>query len=281
MNTFFSKNEALLPRVSWDAASNAGKGSWKDDPYNVPEMTREYPEPSIMGILPAYGVYARHVKGLRMTNVCLKFKVTDDRPAIVLDDVAESQFSVISAMTARGTPAVVEVTNTKKREPDQEYVKDTPYKTTSVGSVVLPPSLRLEKVTIDKPSPGTPPDALYSYPTAPSAEHPYAFKVADDKYPLPLTVYRPTFEYIGAKCISAGSQLQFIVVADTPVPGAKLSYSVENLPAGASFDAMTRMFSWKPSQRQAGVHVVTFTVNDGVLPERESATITVRPSPKM
>jgi hypothetical protein len=215
-----------------------------------------------------------------MTNVSLKFKVTDERPPIVLDDVAESRFAAVAAMTAHGVPAVVEVTDTKKREADQEYVKDTPYKTTSVSGVVLPPALGLEKVTVDRPSPGTPPDALYLNPTVPSAEHPYAFKVADDKYPLPMTVYRPAFEYIGAKTVIVGRQLQFTVVANTPAPGAQLTYSVTRLPAGASFDAATRTVSWTPSQRQVGVHEVAFTVNDGVLPESVSATIVVRPAAK-
>jgi hypothetical protein len=280
VNTFFSKNEALLPRVSWDAAANNGKGLWRSDPYNVAEMTREYPEPSIMGILPAYGIYARHVRGLRVTNVSLKYKVKDERPAVVLDDVAESRFSALAAMTASGIPAVVEVTNTKKREPDQEYVKDTPYKTTSVNNVILPPALRVEKVTVERPSPGTPPDDLYVYPTAPSAKYPYAFAVADDKYPLPLTVYRPSFEYIGAKTVVAGSSLQFTVVANTPAPGTKLSYSAAKLPSGASFDAATRTFSWTPSQRQTGTHAVTFTVDDGVMPESTSVNITVFTSAK-
>jgi hypothetical protein len=47
VNTFFSKNEALLPRISWNPMLAAGAGGWADDPYNVPEMPREYPEPSI------------------------------------------------------------------------------------------------------------------------------------------------------------------------------------------------------------------------------------------
>ncbi len=56
VNTFFSKCEGLLPRVAWK------NGTWVDDPYNVPEMVAEYPEPSIPGILPAYGIYARHIE---------------------------------------------------------------------------------------------------------------------------------------------------------------------------------------------------------------------------
>ena len=36
VNTFFAKNEALLPRIGWDAAASGGRGGWTDDPYNVP-----------------------------------------------------------------------------------------------------------------------------------------------------------------------------------------------------------------------------------------------------
>src|ERR1700683_4927705 len=274
VNTFFSKNEALLPRISWGAASNDGKGSWKGDPYNIPEMTREYPEPSMLGILPAYGIYARHVKGLTLSGVTLKYKVRDERPAVVLDDVAELRFSGLAALTERGVPAIVEVTNTKKREPDQEYIKDTPYKTTTVNNITVDPSLHVERVTVDRPSPGTPPDSLYVYPTAPSPRHPYAFAIPDDQYPLPLTVYRPSIEPIGAKSVAAGTELQFSVVASTPASVAKLSYSATHLPAGASFYAETRVFSWTPGQRQLGTHLVTFTVDDGVLPK--SATVTIK-----
>ena len=202
VNTFFSKNEALLPRISWDAASNDGKGSWKDDPYNFPEMTREYPEPSMLGILPAYGIYARHVKGLKLSGVTLKYKVRDERPAVVLDDVAESRFSNLAVSTAFGVPAVVEVTNFRKRAPDQEYIKDASYKTTTVKNISIAPPLHVEKVTVDRPSPATPPDSLYAYPTAPSPSHPYAFAIPDDKYPLPLTVYRASFEPLPAKSVA-------------------------------------------------------------------------------
>jgi hypothetical protein len=278
VNTFFSMNEALLPRISWDAAMNDGKGSWKDDPYNIPEMTREYPEPSMLGILPAYGIYARHVKGLRVTGVTLKYKVADERPAIVLDDVEDSKFLGVLAKTRPTAPALVEVTDTKKREPDQEYVKDTPYKSTTVSRVLVTSSLRVRKVTVDRPSPGTPPDSLYTYPTAPSAEHPYAYAIPNDKYPLPLTVYRPRFEYIGAQSIAAGSRLQFTVVAHTPASGSKLNYSATGLPTGASFDAVTRTFTWTPSEQQTGSHTIRFIVDDGVLPEHTAVTVRVLPS---
>lgn len=280
VNTFFSKNEALLPRIRWEEASTGGTGSWKPDPYNVPEMTREYPEPSMLGILPAYGMYARHVRGLKVSDVHFKFKVADERPAVVLDDVEDSRFSALTAMTAPGVPAIVEVTNTKKREAEDEYVKDMPYKTTTVSHVQLQAPLRMEKVTVDSPSPGTPPDSLYMLPTAPSTQHPYAYAIPDDKYPLPLTVYRPWFDFIESKRFPAGALLQFSVVATTPAPDAKLTYSASHLPTGASLDPASGKFSWIPTPVQAGIRTVTFTVDDGVLPENTTVRMTVLPATK-
>ena len=190
VNTFFSKNEALLPRISWNPKFAAGSGGWADDPYNVPEMPREYPEPSIFGILPSYGIYARHVDGLTTSGIDIHFKVEDERPAVVLDDVQNATFSDFRASVKDGVPVFVKVTNTRKREPDREYVKEAPYKTTTVNGLVTPPGLTVQSVTIDRPAPGTPPDSLYQYPTAPDAAHPYGYDVPDSAYPHPQTVYR-------------------------------------------------------------------------------------------
>jgi hypothetical protein len=205
----------------------------------------------------------------------LKYEVEDKRPAIVLDDATDLRFNNVSVMSAPGVPAIVKVTNSKKRPADQEYVKNISYKTTRVSNLVTSPALRAVDVTVERPSPGTPPDSLYLNPTAPSAAHPYSFAVADDKYPLPETVFRPSFDSIGAKKIAAGQSLQFTVVARSPDAGAKLTYAASALPAGAAFDPSTQMFSWTPTKAQAGSHSVKFTVNDGVLPVSTTVTISV------
>jgi polygalacturonase len=190
VNAFFSKNEALLPRIRWNPMLASGAGGWADDPYNVPEMPREYPEPSIFGILPAYGIYARHVDGLIATGIDIRFKLEDERPVVVLDDVHGATFSGFRASVEDGVPVFVTVTDTKKREPDREYVKDAPYRTTTVTGLVTPAGLALEKVIVDRPAPGTPPDSLYPYPTVPDAAHPYGYDVPDSAYPFPKTVYK-------------------------------------------------------------------------------------------
>ena len=54
-----------------------------------------------------------------------------------------------------------------------------------------------------------------------------------------------------------------------------LRYSASRLPGGATFDPVTRAFTWTPGPGQAGIHTVRFTVDDGVLPEYRESTITV------
>ena len=190
VNTFFSKNEALLPRVGWNTSANGGAGGWEADPYNIPEMPREYPEPSLFGVLPAYGLYARHVRGLTIRDVSFTTALEDGRPAVVLDDVNTGSVQGFKAQVKAGVPAFVKVTTTRKREAGREYVKDEPYRTTTVTNVAMPSGLSVQDVSVNRPAPGTPPDGLYALPTAPSAAHPYRYPVANANYPKPRTVYR-------------------------------------------------------------------------------------------
>lgn len=54
---------------------------------NIPENRDDYPEFSMFGELPAWGVYIRHADGITIDNLKLKIKKPDYRPAIVCDDV--------------------------------------------------------------------------------------------------------------------------------------------------------------------------------------------------
>ncbi len=275
VNTFFSKAEALLPRIGWSPSESGGKGGWEADPYNVPEMPREYPEPSNFGILPAYGLYARHVRGLTVSNVQLSTLVEDERPPVVLDDVSNARFEAFSAEAKAGVATIVTVTHAFKRPPAFEYVKELPYRTTTVTGLSTPPGTVVEAVKVSRPAPGTPPDSLYEYPTAPSAAAPYAYAVADADYPRPLTVYRPYFEPMLAPSVEAGQLLQLRVRAIAVAPGSSLKLSIEGLPEGAAFDSSTGTFRWQPAQ--SGNHDVTLVADDGVLPVKKPLTITVTP----
>ena len=77
------------------------------DPYAVPEREAMYPEPSLFGILPAYGFYIRHAANVRMDGVEVGFTSTNTRPAFVLDDVRGADLHGVHAQTASNVPAFV------------------------------------------------------------------------------------------------------------------------------------------------------------------------------
>jgi len=72
-------NDILLHQVG---------GGTKDmaaiQPAEAPE---KYPEPKMFGPLPAYGLFARHVKGLDISNIEMRTAQPDNRPAFWLDDI--------------------------------------------------------------------------------------------------------------------------------------------------------------------------------------------------
>ena len=69
----------------------------------VPENEGNYPDPDIFRcMLPAWGLYARHVDGLTLENVTFELRdgETDARERLVLDDV--TNFSESQAAKAEG-----------------------------------------------------------------------------------------------------------------------------------------------------------------------------------
>ena len=66
-----------------------GGGKMVKTPYR--EQGTNYPEPRWAGPTPAYGLFARHVDGLRLHNVTFELMRPDERPDIVLEDVKNYQ----------------------------------------------------------------------------------------------------------------------------------------------------------------------------------------------
>ncbi|NIJ44901.1 polygalacturonase [Wenyingzhuangia heitensis] len=62
----------------------------------VKEDEARYPEQLFFGVLPSYGMYLRHIKGLKIKNVTMGLRANDDRPAIVMDDVLNSDFENVT-----------------------------------------------------------------------------------------------------------------------------------------------------------------------------------------
>lgn len=75
----------------------------------VPEKETAYPEARMFGMLPASGLYVRHVRDLRMDDVAFTSTAGERRPTIVFDDVAGARLSQIrSTPVAGGSPVIVQ-----------------------------------------------------------------------------------------------------------------------------------------------------------------------------
>jgi polygalacturonase len=77
------------------------------EPYDTPEREKEYPEPSMFGMLPAYGFLIRHAKGIELNDVDIGFMKEDRRPAFVLDSVEGIELEHCKAARAEGVPGLV------------------------------------------------------------------------------------------------------------------------------------------------------------------------------
>lgn len=296
VNTFFLKNEGLLPRADWDIEHN----TWKDNPYNIPELPEVYPEPSNWGILPAYGIFAKHVDDLTLKNIRISCKVPDGRHVCVFDDASNIRIQNLNAYCSSEISPIAVVTDHFRRHTNAENVPEQPYFTTTVTNLQLDSPMEVQKIEINAPAPGTPQDSLYAYPTVPCMETGYCFHSDTDDYPLPLTVHRPFIHPVGPITTKTGETVSVVLTIRNPATDISdkaddgiiynehvvLNYSVKGavvsqrlycnqLPKGASFDAAKKEFLWTPDADQQGEYTISFTVDDGVIPESMNMVIRV------
>jgi hypothetical protein len=71
-----------------------------------------------------------------------------------------------------------------------------------------------------------------------------------------------------------GQSIGFTAAA-TDVDGDTLSYSVANLPTGATMDSATGVFSWTPSYTQGGTYNLIVRVIDGKVTTPVTQTVTL------
>ena len=74
-----------------------GGGTAQQAALMPPEKETDYPEPVMFGEMPAYGFFIRHVKGITMTDVELRYLSEDQRPAFFLLNVAGAEFYRVGA----------------------------------------------------------------------------------------------------------------------------------------------------------------------------------------
>ena len=90
----------------------------------------------------------------------------------------------------------------------------------------------------------------------------------------------PTLQTIPSQTVTAGQLLTFTAVGiDQDIPANGLTYSLQGVvPAGATIDSTTGVFSWTPTNAQLGLQSVTVRVTDGDAPflfAEQIASITV------
>jgi polygalacturonase len=99
-----------------------GGGTADDATLNPKELGTGYPEPSKIGVMPAYGLFARHVRGLELDNIQVGFEKDDARPAMICSDVdglqiddfkgqtlpgiAPAQFKQVTGLEVRNSPGL-------------------------------------------------------------------------------------------------------------------------------------------------------------------------------
>jgi polygalacturonase len=84
-----------------------GGGTAADAALEPLEKEAEYPEPDMFGNMPAYALYARHVKALRARDLTLTTETPDARPAVRLQDVSGADFDHVVAPGAPSLAAFV------------------------------------------------------------------------------------------------------------------------------------------------------------------------------
>ena len=84
-----------------------GGGTPSDAAIMPQEDPHAYPEPERHGKMPAYGLFARHVRGIELHDIHFSYSVADSRPAIVLQDVIGAGFRHVLAAHEKGVPVLV------------------------------------------------------------------------------------------------------------------------------------------------------------------------------
>ena len=90
-----------------------GGGTAGDAQRTIPERDKAYPEGWMFGTLPAWGLYCRHVRGLRLQNVKLLLAAPDARHAVVFDDVEALDVDGLDCAYSPGAAPIVKMTRTR------------------------------------------------------------------------------------------------------------------------------------------------------------------------
>jgi len=80
----------------------------------VPEVERAYPEVSMFGVLPAYGIYLRHADEVVLENIRFETASDELRPALVADDVRELDLRYFTAQGNANAESLIRLINVRQ-----------------------------------------------------------------------------------------------------------------------------------------------------------------------
>ena len=78
-----------------------------DSLQKLPENPGDYPEFSMFGEMPCWGLFVRHATGIKLKSVQLAYKKADFRPAMVFDDVQNLKLQNINIPSGQNPPSIV------------------------------------------------------------------------------------------------------------------------------------------------------------------------------
>jgi hypothetical protein len=87
------------------SSAERGPEAWSDNV--VPEVEKQYPESRMFGRLPAFGIYVRHARRVRLRDVEAIAEQGDARPAVVCNDVEDLVITGLDANAPTNSRAAV------------------------------------------------------------------------------------------------------------------------------------------------------------------------------
>jgi polygalacturonase len=94
-------------RISNLTVVHGGGGRAADLQRQIPEHPDHYPEPSMFGVTPAYGLYVRHARNLSVHHADLRTAAREGRPPVVLHDVDGAGFEHVRFAHDAAAPTFV------------------------------------------------------------------------------------------------------------------------------------------------------------------------------
>ena len=85
----------------------SGGGTIQDGGMKFPENEKKYPDAEQFGMTNAYGFHIRHARNISMKNITMDYAGSEERPALVLEDVDNSSFSDIQAKLSSKSEAFI------------------------------------------------------------------------------------------------------------------------------------------------------------------------------